>query len=203
MRNGTATRQNILDEAVRQAAVFGFDGLTLGALATQLNMSKSGLFAHFKSKEALQLAVLEEGLKRFGQQVIDPIKKQERGLPRLREAFQNYLKWISGDKYAPACIFCMASQEFQTKDGALRDQLVELQQAWRSTLEYLVQQAFTDQLWMSSEDCRQVVFEMMGIALSYQQSFKLLDDTKAKGRADAAFSTLVNRYQIKRVVEAV
>lgn len=195
MRTGAGTRQAILDEALRQAVVRGFDGLTLGTLAADLNMSKSGLFAHFKSKEALQIAVLEEGLKRFSQKVIEPIKQHPRGLPRLEKAFTNFLQWIQGDAKVPGCLFITASQEFHAKPGPIRDQLVELQRAWRSTLEYLVQQAFAETDSLSPEQAKLFVFEMIGIALAFQQTLKLLDDAQAMPYAQKAFQQLIARYQ--------
>ena len=195
MRTGAGTRQAIIDEALRQAIARGFDGLTLGTLAADLNMSKSGLFAHFKSKEALQMAVLEEGLKRFSRRVIEPIKQHPRGLPRLEKAFTNFLQWIQGDSKVPGCLFITASQEFHAKPGPIRDQLVQLQRAWRSTLEYLVQQAFADSDSLSPEQAKLFVFEMIGIALVFQQTIKLLDDDNATGQAHKAFQQLITRYR--------
>ncbi|MEX1032285.1 MAG: TetR/AcrR family transcriptional regulator [Cellvibrionaceae bacterium] len=192
MSKGETTRQQIINEAMRQSVSLGFEGISLGGLAGSLAMSKSGLYAHFKSKEALQLAILEEAIARFIQAVTKPAMAKPKGLERLRAVFMNYLDWIQGDKTdLDGCIFMTLAQEYSGKPGPIRDLLVASQQQWRTALQQLAEQAFPTK----RQDAEQFTFEMIGVALSFQQSWKLIKDPSALQRAQQAFEHLISRYQ--------
>src|SRR4051812_23660640 len=105
MSKGTETRERILDHAFRVASRDGVEGLTIGALATELGMSKSGLFAHFGSKEDLQIEVLRAASERFALNVVRPAINAPRGEPRVKKLFENWFKWVSGSISAGGCIF--------------------------------------------------------------------------------------------------
>ena len=122
MGKGEATRVAVLDEATRLASQVGLGGLTIGSLATQTGLSKSGLFAHFRAKESLQVQVLEHAAAQFRDFVIVPALAAPRGEPRLRELFDRWLDWI-GNGLPGGCLFISASYEFDDQPGPVRDVL--------------------------------------------------------------------------------
>ena len=191
MSKGEATREAIVGEALAQAVSIGLGGLSIGVLAEKLNLSKSGLFAHFKSKEALQLAVVEEAVDRFARQVAAPAFKAPDGKPRLEALFKGYLDWITGDKSLPGCPFVAMVAEFDDRNGPIRDLLVERQRAWRGTLRDCVLRAIQQRQFHRHVDPAQVAFELIGIALSYQHALKLLGLGDARERAERAFARLM------------
>jgi AcrR family transcriptional regulator len=191
MRKGEATREAIIGTALSQAVQIGLEGLSLGPLAEQLKLSKSGLFAHFKSKEALQLAVVREASDRFARTVAGPSLQEPAGRPRLAALFGRYLDWIAGSKAMSGCPFVAMVVEFDDRPGAIRDLLVERQQAWRGTLMEIVQQAIERRQFRRDVDAGQVAFEMIGFALSFQHAHKLLRQRDARRRADLAFDRLL------------
>src|SRR5258706_11420071 len=123
MRKGEQTRTLILNEAVALASQVGLEGLSIGSLADRLTMSKSGLFAHFGSKEELQLLTLRQAQALFLEDVFAPALKQARGLPRLRALFSNWLQWVKRD-LPGGCLILAASAEYDDRPGAVRDLLV-------------------------------------------------------------------------------
>ena len=178
------TRDAIIDEGLSQAVVFGLDGISIGGLASSLNLSKSGLFAHFKSKEALQLAVLDEAIERFARQVVAPALKAATPIQKLDRLFLGYLDWIRGDRQTGGCLFITAIQEFDERPGPVRDRLVASQMAWRATLEGAAREAIA--AGGKPEPGPNVfVFELIGIALAYQHSQKLFRDKRARARREA------------------
>src|SRR5438552_2140665 len=134
MTKGTETRERILDTAFRLAGRDGIEGLSLGALADELGVSKSGLFAHFKSKEQLQIDILRTGAERFAQAVLVPAFREPRGVPRIKRAFDNWLKWASSPDLPGGCVMMAASVELDDREGLVREVLVELQRQILSTL---------------------------------------------------------------------
>jgi AcrR family transcriptional regulator len=174
MRKGAATREAIVGRALEQAVALGLEGLSLGPLADSLELSKSGLFAHFKSKEALQLAVLEEAIERF----------------RLR--VRRWFDWVEGEPDMRGCIFAVTAQEFDDRPpGAVRNRLVESQSAWHDTLARVA--ADLPRGGPAPADyCRQMVFELVGISLAFQQQAKLFRAANARVRAEEAISRLLD-----------
>ena len=193
MGKGEATREFIVDEALSQAIKLGLEGLTLGVLADTLGLSKSGLFAHFRSKEALQIAVLEEAIARFARKVLEPAMTEPEGKARLETLFHRYLDWIKGGKETVGCLFMTAAQEFDDRPGAVRDRLVSAQTEWRAMLAHTVSDAVAKKEFRADSDPKQIAFEIVGIALVYQQSAKLLRDHGAGARAKRAFAELLAR----------
>src|SRR3954454_16045460 len=133
MTKGEETRSAILDRAVAIASEVGFTGLSIGQLAEQTQMSKSGLFAHFKSKEALQLETLEWARERFTDVVIRPTLAAPRGEKRVRALFDSWLDWET-EALRGGCIFVTATAEYDDRPGAMRDALVRSLQDWRETV---------------------------------------------------------------------
>jgi AcrR family transcriptional regulator len=190
MRKGEATRTAILAEATRQVAQRGLEGLALGPLADRLRLSKSGLFAHFKSKEALLLAVLEAAGARFAHEVTGPAMQQPQAADRLATLFESYLDWIEGGRDLPGCPFISLIVDLDARPGPARDRLVEGQASWRRLLADLVEAAQRDGSVRADLAPAQIAFELVGIALSYHVAAKLLDDGQARARARDAYRRL-------------
>jgi AcrR family transcriptional regulator len=132
---GEATRASILDRAVGLASVEGLDGLTIGRLAADLKMSKSGLFAHFGSKQDLQLATVQAAAQRFHATVIEPAETSPEGAPRLRAMADAYLAHLSSDPYPGGCFWGAASAEYDDRPGPVRDAIAGALDAWLAELE--------------------------------------------------------------------
>lgn len=182
-----------MDHAWRLAHETGLEGVTLGTLATEAKLSKSGLFAHFKSKEALQLAVLESAVERFRTAVILPAMAAERGEPRLRALFKAWLDWVEGYQQPGGCLFMRMNQEYDDRPGPIRDALVESQQDWRTFIERTVKAAVESGFLRRECDTTQFAFEMQGIGFALKPARRLLGDELARQRAMQAFEALVQR----------
>ena len=191
MRKGAATREAIVDRALDQAVAVGLEGLSLGSLAESLELSKSGLFAHFKSKEALQLAVLNEAIIRFQARVVEPSLAQPRGRPRMEELIGRWFDWIGGETESGGCLFAVSSQEYDDRPGALRDRLVASQNDWHDTLARVA--GDLPKAGKAPPDyCRQMVFELVGVSLTYQQHVKLFRTPNARARAEEAVARILD-----------
>jgi AcrR family transcriptional regulator len=193
MQKGEQTRREIVSQAYVLAGTMGLEGLTLGVLAERMGLSKSGLFAHFKSKEALQLEVLQRAIDRFVAEVVLPALTQARGLPRLRSLFEHYLDWIAGAPGKGSCFFMSLTQEYDDRPGPLRDLLVQSQREWQRTIARVARTAVDAGHFMRDLDADQVAYEVVGIGMIFQQSHKLLEDVRAKQRARHAFDALLTR----------
>jgi AcrR family transcriptional regulator len=193
MSKGEQTRREIVDRALALAGEVGLEGLSLGPLATDVRLSKSGLFAHFKSKEALQLEVLRRAIDRFVAEVVMPALAKPRGEPRVTALFDRYLAWISGRERNGTCLFIALSQEFDDRPGPVRDLLVESQRDWHRTVGRAARLAVEEGHFRADLDVEQFAYEVIGIGMAFQQLYKLLDHPKAEQRARTAFRALVAR----------
>ena len=178
MTKGAETRTAILDQAVAIASEVGFTGLTIGQLAEQTQMSKSGLFAHFKSKETLQLETLERARERFTDVVIRPTLAAPRGERRVRALFDSWLDWET-QALRGGCIFVTASAEFDDQPGAMRDALVRNQQDWMDFVSTVVGTAVAEGDFRADLDTEQLAFTLQGLMLGYHHAARLLRDPKA------------------------
>lgn len=194
MGKGEQTRQAILDEAIGLASQVGLDALSIGALAARAGLSKSGLFAHFGSKEEMQLAVIDETERRFADAVLRPALAEARGLPRLRAIFRNWLNWTRALELPGGCLLMAASLEFDDRPGPVREAVRAGQQAWRNTLADAVRKAVAAGHLRPETDAEQVAFELAGVALAAQQASRLLGDRSAEERAFAAFERLIRAH---------
>jgi AcrR family transcriptional regulator len=189
---GEETRERIVDLAFRLATRDGLGGLSLGKLAGELGVSKSGLFAHFGSKAELELEILKTAQARFIDAVLKSSFQAPRGLPRLRTLFQNWLAWISDPGRPGGCLFLAAAIEFDDDDdGPLRDYVVSMQRAMLATVGKTVALAVSEGHLDESLDCEQFAFEMLGIANAYHLAKRLLRDPRAEARALTAFESRV------------
>ncbi|WP_298728699.1 TetR/AcrR family transcriptional regulator [uncultured Ferrovibrio sp.] len=197
MSKGQQTRATILAEALRAASIEGFQGVTIGMLAERLKMSKSGLFAHFGSKEELEKAMLEEAAERFSNMVWQPALQAPRGRPRIEALFKNTIEWmLHNDAMPGGCVFMTWSNELDDKPGPVRDQLAEMQQRWQATVARSAQIAIQEGHFRPDLDPRQFAFEMQGIAMSMNYYRRLLQDSTAVRRAETAFADLLARSSV-------
>lgn len=194
MGKGEQTRAQIVERAMDMARTVGLEGLSLGALADSVNLSKSGLFAHFKSKEGLQLEVLQSASDYFNTTVVVPALAKPRGEARVRALFNNYLTWIKNG--APSgCIFMSLAHEFDDRPGPVRDRLIEAHHLWRDTIAKVARHAAEAGYFHSGLDDEQFAFEFVGIATAYEYALKLLQNPRAMQMAQHAFDDLLIRSQ--------
>lgn len=191
MAKGLETRERILDRAYRIAGRDGLGGLSLNTLATGLGMSKSGLFAHFRSKEELQLQVLATATARFEAAVIAPAVKAPRGLPRIKKLFDGWLRWMSDPALPGGCIFIAAAAELDDKEGKPRDFVVAGQRQLRETIARIARTAVDEGQLRRDLDCEQFAFELHAIILGYNHDKRLLRDSRPEARARTAFARLL------------
>jgi len=183
---GFHTRARILDEALRLASRDGLEGLSIGTLAAALELSKSGLFAHFGSKEALQVAVLEEAAARFRAQVIHPLAQLPEGPARPRAFLQGCMDWVDDPALPGGCPITGACFEYDDREGAPRQTLLSLQIQSQAGVRALFEPFATG-------DLDQHVFEFRAILLAYHVASRVLRDPQARARAEKALEALLER----------
>jgi AcrR family transcriptional regulator len=172
---GLRTRRAILRKAVNIASVEGLEGLTIGRLASVLRISKSGLFAHFGSKEDLQCAVVDEAREIFVERVVRPAY-QFQGLQRLRALCENWLAYGEQRVFPGGCFFSAASLEFDDRPGRVREQIVGLMRKWLGTLEQAARDAQSAGEIMKAADASQLAFEIQALAMGANWSSRLFRD---------------------------
>ncbi|MDW2982261.1 MAG: TetR/AcrR family transcriptional regulator [Rhodanobacter sp.] len=188
-----ATRDTILDHAYALARRDGLEGLSIGNLASDVGMSKSGVFAHFGSREDLQLAVLNTGRQRFVARVLLPALRQPRGLPRLRAIVANWFEWAREHK--SGCVLLSAASEYDGRDGALHDGVVAQQAGWRDELQKAIAQAVELGHLRSDTDVAQLAFEIYALMLGLHHDAGLFGFDEAGQRTRAAFERLWRSWQ--------
>ena len=193
MSKGERTKTAILDHATGLASQVGLTGLTIGVLAEDLELSKSGLFAHFQSKEALQIDVLNHAARRFSDMVVRPALQEPRGAPRLRALFERWLNWENDIALPGGCIFVAATTELDDRPGLVRDRLVELQRDWIDTLRISFRKGIEAGLFHADADAEQFAQDMYGIMLALHFHRRLMRDRNADTRARRAFDALLER----------
>jgi AcrR family transcriptional regulator len=187
---GLETRTVILDESMQLASLIGFEALTIGHLAEQTGMSKSGLFAHFKSKEQLQLQTLDHSRQLFVDTVMRPTLNVPRGEARVLALFEHWLTWASVLK--GGCIYITGSAEYDDRPGPMRDALVRTQRDWLDSIATVVRGAIAEGDFSEKTDADQFAFEFNALALGYHHSSRLLEDERAEDRARMMFEALVS-----------
>ena len=194
MRKGELTRAAILDVALDLSSRDGLEGLTIGLLADKMNMSKSGVFAHFGSREDLQLEVLKLYHHHFEQEVFYPSMKEPRGLPRLKSMFARWVKRVSVE-IASGCIYISGAVEYDDRPGAIREELVGMVRAWQDALLRCVQQATEMGHLRADTDPHQMVYEMYGLILALHHDARFIKRPGSIERAQAGFERLLHSYQ--------
>jgi AcrR family transcriptional regulator len=191
--DGERSRSAILDEAARLATVEGISGLSLSRLADSVGMSKSGLFAHFGSKEELQLATIETANSIFDDQVLEPAAQAKDGLGRLRALLDSYLSYVENGTFPGGCFFASVLVEVSMQPGAVRDRLVAFLQDWLGRLESAIRDAQNEGTIDKREDAGQLAFELEAALLLANTQFAVAQNAKPIKRG---------RMAIKRRLEA-
>jgi AcrR family transcriptional regulator len=189
---GARTRESILRVAVDIASVEGLEGLTIGRLADELAMSKSGLFAHFGSKEELQLATVDAARTIFADRVIRPALAAPQGVPRLWQLCEYWLQYVEGKVFKGGCFFAAASFEFDSRIGPVRDAIAVAMREWLGILARAVEGAKKARHLKPSVNAEQFAFEIYSLAIGAHWGFQLLEDKKALARVR---STIRERIQ--------
>jgi AcrR family transcriptional regulator len=193
MRKGELTRAAILDMALELASRDGLEGLTIGLLADRMNMSKSGVFAHFGSREDLQIQVLKQYHRKFEQEVFYPSMKAPRGLPRLRAMFARWVTRVTLE-IASGCIYISGAAEYDDRPGAIRDELVRMVCAWQEALHRCVRQAIEMGHLQPDTNPHQLVFEMYGLILALHHDARFIKRPDSVAYAEAGFERLLKAH---------
>lgn len=185
------TRDAILERAVDVASVDGLEGLTIGRLAAELGMSKSGLFGHFGSKEELQLATLEAANAVLRREVIEPAAGITSGLERLRALIENYVGYLEREVFPGGCFLSAAAAEFDGRPGPVRDAVAMESRAWANELEGQAGVAIAGGELPELSDPAQVAFELNALADGANAAYQLHGDRRAFARARTAIGRLL------------
>jgi AcrR family transcriptional regulator len=201
--HGEQTRREILKVAVDIASAEGLEGLTIGRLANELEMSKSGLFAHFGSKEELQLAAIETAREIFMQEVVEPALEAEPGLARLYAMLDAWLSYVERSVFRGGCFWAAASAEFDSRPGPVRDQVAALTKAWREAITEEIHQAQTLAQLERAAQPAQLAFELHAFVQEANWAYQLLDEKRAFDRARAAISQRLENLATTRGAKAL
>lgn len=193
MAKGEETRQAILARAFELSTVVGVSGLSIGRLAEATGLSKSGLFAHFGSKEALEVAVIGEATRQFVQDVMVPALREPRGLPRVRAMFDRWLAWGSRPG---GCFFVGASAELDDRPGPPRDALVQTSKDWIDQLTKAAQIAVREDHFRADVDAAQFAFEEYSIMLGTHTFHRFMREPDALERSHRAFERLLDTARV-------
>lgn len=194
LQKGQQTRAAILDAALGLASHMGLEGLSIGALAEVMQMSKSGVFAHFGSREELQISVIREYHARFEEEVFFPAISEARGLPRLTALFERWIRRVSVELDS-GCIYISGAVEFDDRPGPVRDALASMVRAWHSALERAIAIAVEEGHLRPDTDPQQMLFEIHGLILALHHDARFLRNPGVLDRARAGFERVVRDCQ--------
>lgn len=194
MTKGFATKENILKAAFEFTSKFGLESLSIGELAKSVGMSKSGLFGHFKSKEKLQVMVMDYAAENFTLKVIKPALNSQRGIDRIEKMMLNWKKWSS--TYLPGgCPFLSAIVEFDDRPGVVHDHIKELQGVMIGTFERAVDIAIEEEQLNSKTDKKQMAYELYSNMIGYHIYNRLLRDKLSGKRFETLFQDIIKKYK--------
>src|SRR4051794_10251884 len=189
---GQQTRAAILEAALGLAANMGLEGLSIGALAEVTRMSKSGVFAHFGSREELQISVIREYHARFEDEVFYPATREPRGLPRLRALFANWMKRTSIELDS-GCIYISGAVEFDDRTGPVRDALASSVMTWHGAMKRAIVGAVAEGHLQADTDEEQMLFEIHGLILALHYEARFLKSPGAMARANTGFENILRQ----------
>ena len=192
MKKGVETRNRILNAAMDMVREYGLDSLTIGETAKRVGMSKSGLFAHFVSRDALLLSVIEYTAMDFKARVFDRAMLAKKGLERVNALSRYWIKWSNQPN--GGCPFTSGAFEFDDRPGEIRDALAKQEQAVHDIWVRAASIAVEVGEFRADADCKQFAYEVFGNLLSFQIYKRLLDDADAAGLYSAAFQNILTRY---------
>ena len=201
LQKGQQTKQVIVDAALALAAQIGLEGLSIGALAEVTQMSKSGVFAHFGSREELQISVIREYYARFADEVFFPAMDEAQGLPRVRALFANWMKRVAVELQS-GCIFISGAVEFDDRPGPVRDALASSVKTWLAAMYRAVVQAKQKGQLHDEADEAQMAFEIHGLILALHYEARFLKNPSSIKHANQGFENILARYGKALVTEA-
>jgi AcrR family transcriptional regulator len=190
---GQQTKAHIVDVALHMATHHGLESLSIGGLAEATGMSKSGVFAHFGSREELQISVVREYHRRFRQEVFAPALQAPRGLPRLRAMFAHWMQRTTVELDS-GCIYISGAVEFSARAGAVRQALMHSFGAWHDALRRAIEQAQAEGHLSAHADSHQVLFEIHGLILALHYDVRFLQRPESVPRAWTGFENILRRY---------
>ena len=193
VQKGQQTKAAIVDAALGLATQIGLEGLSIGALAEVMHMSKSGVFAHFGSREELQISVIREYHDRFEHEVFYPALEEERGLPRVRALFANWMKRTSVE-IDSGCIYISGAVEFDDRPGPVRDALANSVKTWLAAVHRAVVQAQEMGQLHADADAHQMAFEIHGLILALHYEARFLKYPGSIARANTGFANILSRF---------
>jgi AcrR family transcriptional regulator len=192
MGKGEETRERIVSRAMALASRDGFEGLSIGALAADMKLSKSGLFAHFGSKEELQLSVIQHAREVFSDRVIKPALQQPRGETRLRALFENWLAWTGDRNLLGGCVLIAAAHEFDDQPGPQRDFVEKSQRDLLDCLQRCAKTAVEAGDFRTDLDTQQFGHDLYALVVGYHQVARLFRERKSNERLRASFERLLD-----------
>jgi AcrR family transcriptional regulator len=193
MTKGKETKMIILESGLDMASQLGLEGVSIGALAKKTEMSKSGLFAHFQSKENLQIAILDYAARVFSEDVIIPALAKDAGTPRIKALVNNWVEW--SDNLTGGCIFVTASADYSDRPGKVRECLLRQQEDWIDCLCRIAESAIKVGDFREGIECEQFAFDLYSLLLGFHLYDKLLDDSETRKRRDIALDRLLANYK--------
>jgi AcrR family transcriptional regulator len=193
MAKGEDTKIMVLEAGLDMASQLGLECVTIGNLAKATNMSKSGLFAHFQSKENLQIEILHYAARVFSEGVIIPALKAKAGIPRIRVLVDNWIQWTS--ELTGGCIFVSASADFTDRPGKVKDVLLNQQKEWIDCLKRIAQSAVNAGDFRKDIDDDQFAFDLYSLLLGFHLYYNLLDDAETRKRQENALVRLLDSYK--------
>jgi len=195
LHKGQQTRAAILEAALGMASHRGLEGLSIGALAELMQMSKSGVFAHFGSREELQISVIREYHARFEAEVFAPAIREKRGLPRLQALFERWVRRVSVELDS-GCIYISGAVEFDDRPGPVRDALAEMVRAWQGALRRSIRQTVDESQLAADTDVELMLFEIHGLILALHHDARFLRNPGVLDRARRAFARVLTNHQV-------
>ena len=192
MTKGEDTRHVILEAGLDMASRLGLECVTIGSLAEATRMSKSGLFAHFKSKENLQVEILNYAARLFSESVIAPALKTEAGVPRIKALVESWIRWSS--QLTGGCVFVSGSADFSDRPGKVRATLLLHQEEWIDSLRRIARSAIRVGDLRKDIDCDQFAFDLYSLLLGFHLYYKLLNNPETKKRQETALDRLLENY---------
>jgi AcrR family transcriptional regulator len=192
MGKGEATKSRILDRALTIASLGGIENISVGALAGEMGMSKSGLFGHFRSKEQLQLEILERAIERFVEVVVSPALKQPRGVARVRALYENWMRW-DRDVLPGGCVFNAVGSELETLPESVQARYLESQRDWFESIATIARGGISAGQLRADLDPHLFAFELIGITKSHNFMVHMMRDPRAEELSRRAVDELIAR----------
>jgi len=192
MKKGDDTRESILLVGLELASQYGLEDVTIGGLAKEMKMSKSGVFGHFHSKENLQILILEYAMEQFKETVVLPALKIKGGIPRIKAIVDQWINW--GNGLGGGCIFVTTSNEFSERPGPVRNALVASQNLWLDTLARLAESAIKAGDFRPDIDPQQFAFELYSLLLGFHHYLRLLRVKDIQKKEEKAMDKLILSY---------